>query len=100
MIVFPNGKINLGLSVLNKRTDGFHNIESVVYPVPIYDALEFQPSTKFTLSSYGIKIRGEVESNIIYKAWKLLRDAYQIPPIEIKLFKGISHYPLFSRFFS
>ena len=89
MIVFPNGKINLGLSVLNKRTDGFHNIESVVYPVPIYDALEFQPSTKFTLSSYGIKIRGEVESNIIYKAWKLLRDTHQIPPIEIKLFKGI-----------
>ncbi len=89
MIVFPNGKINLGLSVLNKRTDGFHNIESVVYPVPIYDALEFQPSRKFTLSLYGMKIPGEIENNIVFKAWKLLRDAYQIPPIDIKLYKGI-----------
>ncbi len=89
MIVFPNGKINLGLSVLNKRTDGFHNIESVVYPVPIYDALEFQPSKKFTLSLYGMKIPGEIENNIVFKAWKLLQDEHQIPPIEIKLFKGI-----------
>ena len=89
MIVFPNGKINLGLSVLNKRTDGFHNIESVIYPVPIYDALEFQPSGKFELSLYGMKISGEIENNIVFKAWKLLQDAYQIPPIEIKLFKGI-----------
>ena len=89
MIVFPNGKINLGLSVLNKRTDGFHNIESVVYPVPIYDALEFHPSKKFTLSLYGMQIPDETENNIVFKTWKLLQDAYQIPPIEIKLFKGI-----------
>ena len=44
MIVFPNGKINLGLIHINKRADGFHNIESILYPVPIYDALEFKPS--------------------------------------------------------
>ena len=89
MIVFPNGKINLGLSVLNKRIDGFHNIESVVYPVPIYDVLEFQPSTKFTLSTYGMQIPGKTEDNIVYKAWELLQDEYKIPPIEIKLVKGI-----------
>lgn len=89
MIVFPNGKINLGLSVVNKRADGYHNIESILYPVPICDALEFQTSSSFTMEIIGIQIPGNVEDNILYKTWKLLRDEHQIPPIDIKLLKGI-----------
>jgi 4-diphosphocytidyl-2-C-methyl-D-erythritol kinase len=89
MIVFPNGKINLGLSVLNKRADGFHNIESILYPVPIYDALEFQPSDQFSIEVFGIDIPGNTEDNILFKTWKLLHDDLQIPPINIKLLKGI-----------
>lgn len=89
MIVFPNGKINLGLSILNKRADGFHNIESVMYPVPIYDALEFKASSRFSLDAFGLDISGNSEDNILYKTWKLLYDELHIPPIDIKLLKGI-----------
>jgi 4-diphosphocytidyl-2-C-methyl-D-erythritol kinase len=89
MLVFPNGKINLGLSILNKRADGFHTIESLLYPVPIYDALEFKTSSKFSIEIYGIPIPGNLTDNILYKTWKMLHDQYQIPPVEIKLLKGI-----------
>ncbi len=89
MIVFPNGKINLGLSIKNKRADGFHNIESFVYPAPIYDALEFKPSSKFSIEISGMPIPGNMADNILYKTWKLLQEQYQIPTIDIKLLKGI-----------
>lgn len=89
MIVFPNGKINLGLSIINKRADGLHNIESLLYPAPIYDALEFKPSSKFSIEISGIPIPGNMADNILFKSWKLLHDQYQIPPVEIKLLKGI-----------
>ncbi len=89
MIFFPNGKINLGLSVINKRTDGYHNIETVMYPVPVFDVLEFLPSGSFSLSIYGFKITGSMEDNLVYKAWKMLHDRYQIPPVEVKLLKMI-----------
>lgn len=89
MIVFPNGKINLGLSILNKRADGFHNIESILYPVPIYDALEFQPSDHFSIEVFGIDIPGNTEDNILYKTWNLLHKQHGVPAIDIKLLKGI-----------
>jgi 4-diphosphocytidyl-2-C-methyl-D-erythritol kinase len=89
MIVFPNGKINLGLSIINKRADGFHSIESLLYPAPIYDAIEFKPSSKFSIDISGIPILGNETDNILYKSWKMLHNQYQIPHIEIKLLKGI-----------
>lgn len=89
MIVFPNGKINLGLSVLNKRDDGYHNIESIVYPAPIFDVLEFYPSKQLTLELYGLEIKSEQNDNILFKAWHLLHESFDIPPIHIKLLKGI-----------
>lgn len=89
MIVFPNGKINLGLNIVKKRADGFHNIESLLYPVPIYDALEFKASSGFSIEVLGKKIHGNTEDNILFKTWKLLHDRLHIPPIEIKLLKGI-----------
>ncbi len=89
MILFPNGKINLGLSVQHKRTDGFHDIETVLYPLPVFDVLEFLPSQTFNLTVYGHKIAVPTEENIVYKAWKLVHDAYQIAPVEVKLLKNI-----------
>lgn len=89
MIIFPNGKINLGLFIINKRADGFHNIESFIYPAPIYDAIEFKPSLKFSIEISGISIPGNLADNILYKTWKLLHEHHQIPPVEIKLLKGI-----------
>jgi len=89
MIVFPNAKINLGLSVLRKRTDGYHDIETVMYPVPMHDVLEFLPSEAFTLSVFGLKIPGKTEDNLLVRAWRLLRSHHQIPPVEVKLLKII-----------
>ncbi|WP_306642217.1 4-(cytidine 5'-diphospho)-2-C-methyl-D-erythritol kinase [Sanyastnella coralliicola] len=91
MITFPNAKINLGLSVLNKRDDGFHNIESVFYPVQICDALEIktidESTCKLVLS--GDAIQGNLESNLVFKAWKILHQKYDIPGVHCELLKKI-----------
>lgn len=89
MISFPNAKINLGLHVLRKRSDGFHDIETVFYPVDMHDSLEISPSAsgEFDLQQYGIKISGG--ENIISKAYFLLREDYDLPPIQVHLLKGI-----------
>ncbi len=89
MIVFPNAKINLGLSVLRKRADGFHEIETVMYPVPLHDVLEFLPSEKFSLTVYGQEIPGKTKENILYRAWELLSQNHQISPVEVRLLKTI-----------
>ncbi|MFW6277564.1 MAG: 4-(cytidine 5'-diphospho)-2-C-methyl-D-erythritol kinase [Prolixibacteraceae bacterium] len=89
MIIFPNAKINIGLNVVSKRTDGYHNLETVFYPVPLSDALEVVDTrrTKFTFS--GIHIDGAIENNLIYKAWKLLAEDFEIPPVHFHLHKTI-----------
>ena len=93
MIVFPNCKINLGLHILQKRQDGFHDLESVFFPLPVHDALEMissrdQSTPKFTTSGLAINI--EPSENIIYKAWELLKKDYPaITPVDIHLHKNI-----------
>jgi len=91
MVVFPNAKINLGLSVINKRDNGFHDIETVFYPVPLCDAFEMivAPDDKFSFSFSGIGIPGEVESNLCWKAWKMLEHDYRLPPVKMHLRKVI-----------
>jgi 4-diphosphocytidyl-2-C-methyl-D-erythritol kinase len=89
MICFPNGKINLGLNVLSKREDGYHNIESLFYPIPLYDVLEFLPSTLFQLSISGMPVSGPKEDNLVFKAWELLAVNYKVPPLRIHLHKAI-----------
>jgi 4-diphosphocytidyl-2-C-methyl-D-erythritol kinase len=89
MICFPNAKINLGLNVLSKRADGFHNIETVLYPIPIRDALEFLTAGSFKLTVSGFYLEGPKENNLIYKAWNLLHEKYDIPPLRIHLHKAI-----------
>lgn len=90
MISFPNAKINLGLRIISKRDDGFHNIETVFYPVPVYDILEIVPAGNETkINITGIDIPGDKKENLVYKAWKLLKQNYNIPNVKINLHKNI-----------
>ena len=95
MIIFPNCKINLGLSVVSKRDDGYHNIETLFYPIPFCDVLEVindnQPSNQeVQLSTSGKIIQGEEEKNLCIKAYRLLKkDFPEIPAISIHLHKNI-----------
>ncbi len=93
MITFPNAKINLGLNIVEKRPDGYHNLETIFYPIPLQDALEITPweggERKYKLAQSGIQIAGDDESNLVVKAYKLLDNLYNLPPIEINLLKHI-----------
>lgn len=89
MIAFPNAKINIGLHVVSKRPDGYHNLETVFYPVELSDALEMVESKKITFTFSGISIEGPTENNLVYKAWKLLNADFDIPPVHFHLHKVI-----------
>jgi 4-diphosphocytidyl-2-C-methyl-D-erythritol kinase len=89
MIVFPHCKINLGLHVVRKREDGFHDIETLFYPVFWKDILEVNEGIKddFDMEISGLTISGDLNSNLIYKAWKLIKAEYSLPPIQVHLHK-------------
>ena len=92
MILYPNAKINIGLNVTEKRSDGYHNIETVFYPIGLSDVLSVEASetcSDYSFSSSGIAIGGEPEDNLIVKAYRLLQSEYEIPPIDISLVKQI-----------
>src|SRR5690554_2450612 len=88
MITFPNAKINLGLQVLKKRSDGYHDLETVLYPIPIYDALEIVEASETKLFISGISIP-EDGDNLCNRVYKLLEAIYKLPPIHIYLHKRI-----------
>lgn len=89
MVVFPNAKINIGLNILSKRDDGYHNIESCFYPIPFCDVLEILPSDQLSFTSTGIPIPGAADSNLCLKAYQLLHNDFDIPPVQIHLHKII-----------
>lgn len=92
MIIYPNAKINLGLNVVERRPDGYHNIETIFYPIGIQDVLSIETSetcTDYSFSSSGIMVDGDPENNLIVKAYHLLRSAYEFPPVDIALHKQI-----------
>ena len=90
MIQFPNCKINLGLSILAKRADGYHDLETVFYPIAVSDALEILPTDKLILTQSGIAVPGDVAENLCLKAYHLLKkDFPQLPPVHIHLHKNI-----------
>src|SRR5690554_7040082 len=70
MISFPTCKINLGLNILAKRKDGYHEINSLMYPVPVKDVLEIVPAENFEFTNSGLKIPGELKDNLIFKAYE------------------------------
>jgi 4-diphosphocytidyl-2-C-methyl-D-erythritol kinase len=113
MILFPNCKINLGLHITRKRQDGYHDLETVFYPLPLTDALEVitapavakdlssatqQPATGtleiaqegLTFFSGGLTVAGDTANNLCVKAWRLLKNDFpQIPAIQLHLHKAI-----------
>mgnify|MGYP002684375605 CR=1 FL=1 len=96
MIVFPNCKINLGLNILRKRNDGYHDLETIFYPVPLTDALEIienkQPGKTPVLpfTSSGLPIAGKPASNLCVKAYRLLKKDFPgLPAVLIHLHKII-----------
>jgi 4-diphosphocytidyl-2-C-methyl-D-erythritol kinase len=95
MIVFPKAKINLGLRITGKRHDGYHNIETVFYPIGLCDALELvvapDPIRKDTLTVTGISTGVDLKENIILKAVLKIREKYSFPRLKIHLHKAIPH---------
>ena len=89
MITFPNAKINLGLNVVNRRSDGYHNLETVFYPINLCDALEFVPAVKTSLNVAGLPVAGDIEQNLVVRAFRLLQRDFQLPELEIALLKNI-----------
>lgn len=112
MITFPNAKINLGLNIVEKRPDGYHNLETVFYPIPLLDALEVQqrlhesdnPSDvvipqgteanrtrteDYTLKIAGTPIAGDSEDNLIIRAYRLLQQEFELPHLNIYMYKHI-----------
>jgi 4-diphosphocytidyl-2-C-methyl-D-erythritol kinase len=89
VIAFPNAKINLGLHVIEKRADGFHNIETIFYPIGWCDILEIVKSDSLKFKKTGIRISGESKKNLCLQAYQLLKDKYDLPPVNIHLHKII-----------
>jgi 4-diphosphocytidyl-2-C-methyl-D-erythritol kinase len=94
MLLFPNCKINLGLKITGKRADGYHNIETVFFPVPLRDAIEIidnnqtLETVEFTQS--GIHLDGLQNDNLCIKAWQLLKNDFPaLPSIKLHLHKAI-----------
>lgn len=89
MIVFPNAKINIGLNVVSKREDGYHNLETIFFPVKLADALEFVEAEETMLTTSGIVIDSEPEDNLVLKAYHLLKADFNLPPLHFHLHKVI-----------
>lgn len=92
MITFPNAKINLGLSITEKRPDGYHNLETVFYPSLSkmrWKSDQPRSGQKFSLHQYGMEISGNPEDNLVVKAYLLLDKEFHLCPIEIHLYKHI-----------
>ncbi|MBR0524736.1 MAG: 4-(cytidine 5'-diphospho)-2-C-methyl-D-erythritol kinase, partial [Prevotella sp.] len=89
MIIHPRAKINLGLNIVEKRPDGYHNLETVFYPINIHDTLEVEPSDQLNLHLSGVALEGDPNQNLVVRAWQLLKKDYDIPPVSIRLNKAI-----------
>lgn len=89
MLAFANAKINLGLYVTEKRADGYHNLETVFYPIKINDVIEITDAEETTCETKGIDIPGGAEHNICLKAFALLKKYFDLPAQKITLLKNI-----------
>ena len=97
MLLFPLAKINLGLNVVERRPDGYHNLEAVFYPVQIKDALEltimnthFPSATDCDIKVTNMEVEGDEQRNLVVRAYQLLKqDFHQMPRVHAHLWKGI-----------
>lgn len=91
MILFPNAKINLGLDIVRKRPDGYHDIETVMMPIPWRDILEIVPARgeETTLTVSGREVNCPPEKNLVMKAYRALEARVELPAVDIYLRKVI-----------
>ena len=94
MVTFPNAKINLGLDVVSKRPDGYHNLETVFYPIPLEDVLEITTvkdanAPDFTFTMHNAVFDGDNNDNLVVKAYKILAADHKLPKVEMALYKNI-----------
>jgi 4-diphosphocytidyl-2-C-methyl-D-erythritol kinase len=91
MVVFPNAKINIGLNILRKRMDGYHEIETLFYPIGLKDALEYVENGKNRINFYGsgLELAIEPEQNIVLKAYRMLQEEHSLPGMDIHLHKVV-----------
>jgi 4-diphosphocytidyl-2-C-methyl-D-erythritol kinase len=94
MVSFPNCKINIGLNIVEKRQDGFHNLETIFYPLPLNDIIEALPANdskdQINFTQSGKNIDGDTSNNLCIKAYELLKKDYpRLPPIQLHLHKNI-----------
>ena len=91
MLQFPNCKINIGLNILRKREDGYHDLATVFYPIPLHDNLEIKRLSEqdepYRLLLSGNKIEGNPESNLIVRVYNDLKQEFNLPPLDIHLYK-------------
>lgn len=89
MILYPNAKINIGLSIIEKRPDGFHELESIMMPISLFDILEITKSTDFEFIQTGLAVEGNSENNLCVKAFRLMERNFTIGQVRIHLRKQI-----------
>ena len=93
MITYPNAKINLGLNIVEKRPDGYHNLETIFYPIALQDALEvtkLDGEEEYALTLSGTPIEGDPEQNLVVKAYRLLKNDFpDMPAVDIHMYKHI-----------
>ena len=93
MLVYPNCKINIGLRIVERRPDGYHNLETIFYPIPLYDNLEFKElkneEAPYRLRLAGVPLAGCDEDNLVVKVFIALKEEFNLPPLEIFLYKHI-----------
>lgn len=89
MIVYPKAKINIGLRIIEKRPDGFHDLETFFFPAELSDILEVRESDKLSMFQYGTAIDSLPEDNICIKAYNAIKGDFNLPPVEIHLYKRI-----------
>ena len=94
MITFPNAKINLGLDIVEKRPDGYHNLETIFYPIPLCDILEITTTTSTDSPAYSFTMHNAVfdgsdDDNLVIKAYKALAADHKLPKVDISLYKHI-----------
>tara|TARA_B100000161_G_scaffold125239_1_gene88804 strand:- start:1006 stop:1860 length:855 start_codon:yes stop_codon:yes gene_type:complete len=90
MIFYPNAKINIGLNIISKRKDGYHNLNSIFYPIfNVYDILEIIKSKKFEFTTSGLAIDCTADKNLCYKVYTYFKEKYDIQNIKVHLHKNI-----------
>ncbi len=89
MIAFPHAKINIGLYITEKRSDGYHNIETLFYPISLSDVLEIVRADKLSFSTSGLPVPDDGKDNLVLRTYQLLQESYDLPPAHIHLHKVI-----------